>query len=177
MKYIISLLFLLVGCNSFDLDERWLPLKEIVERPSDPLEIYDGFSTTIGSKVYRSNLDDFIKANPPNTIGFDMLMYHEQVHSKRQFKMGLYKWLASYLYDKKFMWYEEQLGYYTSFGYLRTFGFKPNKEATAMSLSKYRNLTGAMVTYEEALEWLNSVFSGGWKPKEEDRWSLPSWLR
>jgi hypothetical protein len=169
-------LFLLVGCNSFDLDEKWHPLEKIVERPN-VVYGYSGFSTTVGTNVYKSDLDAFWEKNPPGTLRFDALMYHEQVHSKRQLKVGLYDWLALYLYDKKFMWAEEQLGWYTTIQFYRQRGMQVYPPAIASSLSKYGNLSGRMVTLEDALNWVNSVLTGQWKPAEEDKWSLPEFAR
>lgn len=182
MKHIfVFLTFIcLVGCNTFDLDEKWQPLKKMVERP-DIISSYSGFSTTVGDKIYRANLDEWLEENPPGSFEFDKLLYHEQVHSKRQFKAGLHEWLARYMLDKDFMWYEEQLGYYVTIKYLNWKGFSWGVENTLIwlskSLAKYRNAVGQMVSYADALDWTIAVQSGRWKPKEEDLWSLPDFAK
>jgi len=164
-----------VGCNTFDLDERWRPLEKIVERP--PMESGDGIATTIGTDVYMANLDAFLKKNPPGSVLFNSLLFHEQIHSKRQLKMGLTTWLSKYGIDIAFMWNEERLGWYASLKNLRRRGWQIDVEAVARSLNNYKNLRGAMVSYEDALQWARDVISGKWQPAEEDKWSLPDWLQ
>jgi hypothetical protein len=174
MRNLILVLCLgfLAGCNTFDLDQKWRPLEQMVERPGN-----DGITTTIGTKIYRSNIDAYLAANPPGSPGFDSLLTHEQVHSKRQLKMGLKKWLAKYGTDLDFMLYEEQIGYYTAMLTLRQRGRYRTPESLAHSMSKYKNLVGSMVSYEDALQWARDVYAGRWKPAEEDMWSLPAWLQ
>jgi hypothetical protein len=174
---IIPTAFLLIcaGCNTYQLEERWLPLEEIVERPD--ANGFSGISTTIGTRVYRANLDQWLEANPPGSIMFEELMYHEQVHSKRQLEMGLPRWLARYGQDTEFMLYEEQLGYYAGFMSLQRRGYPIVPEAIASVMSNYRNISGKMVSYDDALIWVRDALSGRWKPKDEDLWSLPDFLR
>ena len=177
MRNLILVLCLgfLAGCNTFDLDQQWLPLEQMVERPATSSS--DGITTTIGTKKYRANIDDYLAENPPGSPKFFGLLTHEQVHSKRQLKMGLKKWLAKYGTDTKFMLYEEQLGYYAGMLALRRKGSYRSVQSIAYSMSKYKNLVGTMVSYEDALKWANDVYSGQWKPAEEDKWSLPEWLQ
>jgi len=165
---------LITGCNSVALDEKWLPLEEMVERPTTNGS--SGITTTIGRKIYRANIDAYLEKNPPGSARFDSLLYHEQIHSKRQLKMGLATWLAKYGTDIEFMLKEEQLGYYAALHNLRRRGMSRSAESIALSMSKYKNLVGSMVSYEDALAWARDMISGRWKPAEEDLWSLPEWL-
>lgn len=177
MKKLIWLLPLLLtlGCNTFDLDKKWLPLEQMVERPHIDGMTY--ITTTVGTKIYRENIDKYLAENPPGSPGFDSLLYHEQVHSKRQLKMGFLKWVSKYGADVEFMWREEQLGYYASLMEKRKRGVHINPESRARSIAKYENLAGKMVSYEDALKWVKDVISGRWKPAEEDLWSMPDFLK
>jgi hypothetical protein len=173
--FLILPIILCLGCNSFELDEKWRPLEQMVERPHLSGMTY--ITTTIGTKIYRENIDKYLEDNPPGSPAFDSLLYHEQVHSKRQLKMGLTKWLSKYGVDTEFMWKEEQLGYYAGFMEARKRGLWINAEARARGMAKYTNLSGTMVSYEDALIWIKDVLASKWKPAEEDLWSMPDFLK
>ncbi len=170
-----ALLIFFTGCNTFQLDEKWEPLVEMVERPA--LKNGDGITTTVGTRIYRADIDSYLEKNPPGSAQFDSLLYHEQIHSKRQLHTGLAVWLSRYGTDTAFMWKEEQLGYYAQIINLRKRGLTINIEGIARALSGYKNFRGAMVSYEDAIVWVRDVVGGRWKPAEEDMWSLPSWLQ
>ena len=166
---------MMIGCNTFDLDEKWLPLEQMVERIH--VDGQSGITTTIGTKIYRENIDKFLEENPPGSPRFDSLLYHEQIHSKRQLRMGLAKWLSKYGINTEFMWKEEQLGYYATFQEKLRRGVHIYPEGYATSMAKYSNLTGKMVSYEDALQWVRDVLAGRWKPAQDDRWSMPDFLK
>lgn len=174
LLWILPIIFF-AGCHSFELDEKWLPLEQMVERPH--LNGMTYITTTVGKKIYRENVNQYLEDNPPGSPAFDSLLYHEQVHSKRQLKMGLAKWLSKYGVDTEFMWHEEQLGYYAGMMEKRRRGIYIDAEARALSISKYTNLAGKMVSYEDALQWVRDVLGGRWKPAEEDLWSMPDFLK
>jgi len=176
-KLIISLILLLItGCTSFNLDSKWLPLKKIQKRPSLGSNYASTF-TTIGDKLYYQNPEKYLKQNPPGSAKFDSLLYHEQIHSKRQFKIGVAKWILKYLCNTDFMWREEQLGWYAEIKNLMRRGLRINPQAIAVSLKGYKNLKGRMVSYNDALKWVNDVISNRWKPNKEDLWSMPDFLK
>jgi len=175
-KLLIALsLLLCAGCNTFDLDEKWRPLEQMVERPH--VGGMDEITTTVGTRIYREDIFGFLAENPPGSPSFDALLYHEQVHSKRQLRMGLTKWLAKYGSDTAFMWSEEQLGYYAGIMETLRRGGYVHPEHRAASLASYVSPVGKMVSYEDALRWINDVLSGAWKPDEADMWSMPDFLK
>ncbi len=164
-----------IGCNTFELDEKWLPLEQMVERIH--VDGQSGITTTIGTKIYRENINRFLKESPPGSPTFDSLLYHEQVHSKRQLRMGLPKWLSKYGIDTDFMWKEEQLGYYATLMEKRRRRVSIYPEGYAKAMANYVNLTGKMVSYEDALQWVRDVLAGLWKPADETLWSMPDFLK
>jgi len=174
-KLLIVLVLIFSGCNTFDLDEKWLPLEQMVER----LHIggQEGITTTVGTKIYSEDIDDYLEKNPPGSVGFDSLLYHEQVHSKRQLKTGVTKWIYEYLHNTEFMWKEEQLGYYVAIKNIRSRGYSILVENVAKAMSGYQNLVGSMVSYDDALQWVNNVLSDKWIPAKEDMWSLPDFVQ
>lgn len=167
MTHRYALLFLvllsLTGCKfkTFDLDNKWKPLRTISERPG--ILAKDTISTTIGSTLYVEDLDQWFERNPLGSQRFVGLMKHEQEHSKRQSKKGVFKWLSKYLRNRDFMWNEEQRGYYLQF---TSPGYHYNVKSRARILSNYKNISGRMVSYEDALQWILDVRAGRWKPKD-----------
>lgn len=164
-----------LGCNTFELNEKWRPLEQMVERIH--VDGQSGITTTLGTKIYRENIDKYLEENPPGSPKFDSLLYHEQVHSKRQLRLGLAKWLSKYGTDTEFMWGEEQLGYYAGLKEKQRRGLWVNIDGRARAMAKYTNLMGKMVSYEDALQWVRDVLSGSWKPAEDDMWSMPDFLQ
>ena len=161
----LLVLLLLAGCHRpYALDERWRPLVEVVERPD--LLVSDSISTTLGTRVYVANLDDWLRRFPPESVEQEALLLHEREHAVRQLDAGLGAWLARYLNDCAFMWREEQLGWFLQLRHLRTAGRPVFPAVIALALSDYRNLSGPMVGYEEALAWVEAVLSGAWTPED-----------
>jgi len=160
---LLALLLAMPGCfKTFELEDEWKPLKVISERPE--MLAKDTISTTIGSTLYVEDIAQWLIRHPIGTPSFISVMRHEQEHSKRQFKKGVFIWLATYLFDRSFMWHEEQRGYYLA---LTTPGYHYVPEDVAKNMSNYRNAAGqSMVEYEKALKWVIDVRSGQWKPED-----------
>lgn len=151
------------AANELRLDARWAPLEAIVERAALP-GVSNTAATTIGTKVYVVDLQRWLKRHPQNSPLFEGVMLHEQVHSRRQLAAGVDPWIARYVRDTAFMWAEEQLGWYAELQLLKSRGLAINVKGVAKSLSNYSNLAGDMVTYDEALKWVEAVLAGRWKP-------------
>ncbi len=175
--FLILTLIVLGGCNSilakehgsanksYELDEKWLPLEEIQERGAILGTAIKGGSiiTTVGHIAYVENIEEWIARHPPESIAFEAIMTHEQVHARRQLRTGLYKWITRYLVDKKFALAEEKLGYYHQMKLDMTL----QPETVAKFLSTYKISTGSIVSYADALAWARDARSGKWKPEED----------
>ncbi len=145
------------------VDPRYAPVEAIVERPTLP-GLSSTVATTIGTKVYVADLDGWLKRHPPGSATYDAVLLHEQVHARRQLAAGVDPWVQRYLHDRAFMWDEEQRGWYVQLQHLRQQGLGIDVQAVARNLSKYRNLTGPMVSYDDALAWTEAVLAGRWTP-------------
>ena len=163
---IIFLLLCLSGCSVkyISLEEKWRPLEEVVERGKFPY-ISDGITTTVGSKVFVSDIEKWQKQYPKNSDIYNDLLAHEYVHSYRQFKGDIYDWIGKYIKDKEFRLYEEQLGYYVDIKRKMARGWR-------IDISRYANALAegyfGMISKKDALEWVNSVIMGKWKPQSGD---------
>jgi len=179
MKYLSLLLVILclsfAGCNSFALEDKWLPLTRLVDRPA--MSSNDTLKTCIGDTVYIAELDKWLEKYPTNSRFFQQTMYHEQVHSKREFERGLWRYLAEYAVNPAFMWREEQLGYYVSLKYRQRNGMIIIPEYYADILAGYKNIFGSMVSKEDALLWVTDVLNNRWKPDKNTLWSLPDFVK
>jgi len=147
-----------MGYETMDLDEEWKPLVVMAERP----DMLGGENqiTTVGNHVYVESIEKWLTKNPPGSASYRARLRHEQEHSKRQFAMGVLLWIARYGTDKSFMWAEEQLGWY-----YEIIGMPWRRsEEIALVLKGYKNLLGRMVSYEDALAWVNEVKAGTWEP-------------
>lgn len=147
------------------LDPRWAPLEAIVERAALP-GLSNTAATTIGTKVHVVDLAAWLKRHPEGSPRFDAVLHHEQVHARRQLAAGVDPWIARYLRDRAFMWAEEQRGWYEELRHLQARGLQVNPPGVAKVLSKYSNLAGPMVTYDEALAWVQAVLAGTWRPAD-----------
>lgn len=172
-----TLLFLLLAClisgcasgnKAYELPEQFAPLKEIRERGPALGAVIDGpWMTTIGEYVYVENLDEWLTRNPPGSVLFEAKLYHEQVHAERQLAHNVYLWIANYVYDTNFALEEEKLGWYRELLYLRSCGQTINVEGVARALSRYKNLSGKLISYEDALTWVRDVLADRWHPLPE----------
>lgn len=151
------------GCGSVhELPDTYAPLKEIRERPSWLGK--KSTITTIGQTVYVADLEDWLSDHAPGSARYDGTLRHEQVHAQRQERAGVTEWLARYGFQTDFMWAEEQRGWYEELRILRNWGYNVSPQNTAQLLSNYRNLVGRMVSYNDALIWVNQVLAGKWAP-------------
>lgn len=147
---------LLSGCERpYRLDERWRPLVEVVERPRALGG--DVLATTIGTRVYVPDLDEWEEEFPEGSPQREALLLHEREHAVRQLRMGLGPWLARYLRDRRFMWQEEQRGWELQLRALMEAGAPFDMQGVALSLSRYRNLAGPMIDFAAALAWVQAV--------------------
>jgi len=173
---LLTLVLASVGCQVYEVTG-YAPISKIVERPSLAVfNVSDSTMSTKGSHIYVGDLAEFLRDTPPGSDEFHGRMIHEQVHATRQFdylglpgELALASWLTRYAVDHGFMWQEEQLGYYPQIKYLLSKGRWPRARTLdlAASLSKgvYKTITGKrMVSFEEALKWIESVVSGAWSP-------------
>jgi len=149
-----------------DVDAKYSPLKHIRERPAvvSGLGVPKSAAATIGESVYVHDLKKLLSEKPPGTVKYDALLRHEQEHAKRQKDRGVFLWVCRYTYDRKFMWKEEQIGWYYTITLLRKGGLQINVDATATVLKGYRNLAGRMVSFAEAKAWVIDVLNGKWTP-------------
>ena len=175
--FLILSLIVLGGCNSvlaknhgsdnksFKLDEKWRPLEEIQERGAILGTAIKGNSiiTTVGHIAYVENLEEYLAIRPPGSIAFESIMTHEQVHSRRQLKTGLYTWISRYLVDKEFALAEEKIGYY----HQMRINMSLQPETVAKFLSTYKIASGYLVSEADALTWARAARAGQWVPEED----------
>lgn len=161
---ILALSSLVAGCGTgtHALDPRWRPLELVVERP--PLLLREGATTTLGSRVYVADLDAWLERHPDGSVEQEALLLHEREHAVRQLDLGLGPWLRRYLNDRRFMWAEEQRGHFLELRHLQRAGRPVVAAQVALRLSRYRNLQGRMVSFAEALAWVQAVLAGRWTP-------------
>lgn len=164
----LAVLFLLAGCNTYDLPERWRPLEQIVERPSLPF-VGDQAITTTGPRVWVRDLDAFLRKTPPGSVYFEGLLRHEQAHAIRQGGIpSRLDWERRYVTDVEFMWQEEQVGWWFEIHHLATNGYVPRTELIARALASYKSVGGDyMVSEKDAFRWIEEVLGGGWRPPED----------
>ena len=147
------------------LAPEYAPLKDIRERPRVVRDLGSKTAiTTIGTHAYVRQLDEWLGRVPPGSAKYRAILRHEQEHSKRQLDYGLWSWLTRYGIDTKFALLEEQIGYYYEITERRRLGGQVIPEAYASILSKYAVLTGKLISYEDALQWVRDVLSGQWTP-------------
>lgn len=172
---LIVLLLLSPGCASMmdsgtgreahQLDMAWRPLLTISERPRVVRDLgSDTAITTVGKHCYVRDLEEWLGRYPIDSGKFKAVMRHEQEHSIRQLEVGTYLWIARYSYDKEFALLEEQIGYYYGITQRRRFGVRVSAESFARILSRYKILTGSLISYEDALSWVRDVLGGRWLP-------------
>ena len=160
-KMIILVSLLLAGCASAPLEVKWRPLKQVKESWIQP----DGVMSTIGDTIYTSNLVRWKKAHDVGTIRREYVLRHERVHSFRQEKYGVSKYLVKYATDKAFRWREEKLANYAAINYLisRKIPLDVDNLARFLSGPAYYD----MISYKEAETFIKAVLTGTWKPDGE----------
>lgn len=159
MRALALVLALLAGCSSVDLPEEFLPLTTLAE--GNPLG--STAATTIGETVYVQDLDDW--RGRLGELRVRALLQHERIHAIRQAEAGVGLWLARYLSSRSFAWREERLGWFVQIQALRAGGETVNPEGIAKILSDYKHPLGELVSYEEALGWVQDVLRGAWRPE------------
>lgn len=147
------------------LEAEWRPLEDIRERPHLVRNLGSDTSiTTVGRHCYVRDLEDYLRRKPPGSAKYKAQLRHEQEHSIRQLDYGTFLWVARYSYDRKFALIEEQIGYYYEITERRRLGRPMNVDATALVLSKYKNLAGSLISFEDARSWILDVLAGRWSP-------------
>ena len=81
------------------------------------------------------------------------LLIHEQVHLKRQKKLGLDKWVKRYLKDKQFRLAEEVIAYTAQLESIKDRELR-NRVRLDSAKTLSSSLYGELVTFEEALKLL-----------------------
>jgi hypothetical protein len=92
-------------------------------------------------------------------------MSHEHVHSIRQHKEGVSKFLALYMTNQDYRWKEEQLGWYVEIKMFLKKGWTADLDSIVSSLMSY---SPSLAEPEEIKAWVTSVLNGTWKPAEGD---------
>jgi hypothetical protein len=164
-KLILVLVVLAAGCRSTELSPEWRPLEKIQESWTMSVGLSTGGCRTVDDTIYVRNLSVFLKKNPEPKLS--CVLAHEKVHAERQRDYGLSQWVWRYLHDTDFMWAEEQIGWYRQLQEYKRFGlWVRDLSPLADSLSRYRNLSGPMVSRTRALAWLKEVMAGTWTPPD-----------
>jgi len=158
---LVIILFISIGCSSTFLEVKWRPLKEVTQSWIYPSDVM----VTIGSTLYTDDLEGWKKAHPVGSISREYILRHERVHSFRQAKYGLTKYISKYATDGEFRWREEKLAAYVAISYLvskgRTINIK--RQASFLSGPAYCNMT----TYKEAEIFLVAVIAKKYIPDGE----------
>lgn len=150
----------LAGCasNRLALDEQWLPLKEVVEVDSLPLNVGPHkVVLVLGTTLLTSDISIFTDSSPLGPIELHALLLHEQMHALRQADKGFGWWLGCYLFDPGFAWEEEQLAWAAQLRYLALQGRLQAPETYARTIASYPHLSGNMIDYDTALQWVRHV--------------------
>lgn len=134
------------------------PFKE-VRIKSDLWLLIDSARTimTVGNTLY-AHPDMWDEMIPTTYRAKAVIQIHETTHARRQFDMGIDKWVFLYLFDKKFRWEEEKLAYEAEWTYMAENGYQyadghHRMWAEILSGKTYRN----MVSFEEAYSWVSTT--------------------
>jgi hypothetical protein len=152
----------------YEVEAEWSPLKWIRQRPDmvSKFGASESVIATVARSAYVANLQEWLNDHPPGSATYRGKMAHEQVHSSRQGVLGAFLWIARYSYDLKFMWREEAAGWYAEIQELRRLGQVINVIGMALTISKYRNLVGRMISFDDAKKWIEAVLRGEWEPED-----------
>lgn len=153
------------GRDAHPLEGEWRPLEEIRERPRVVRDVGSKTAiTTIGRNCYVRDLEEWLGRVVPGSAKYKAIMRHEQEHSKRQLETGTFLWIARYSYDREFALLEEQIGYYYEITERRRLGHPINIDGYALVFSRYKNLAGRLIKFDEARAWILEVLNGTWTP-------------
>lgn len=123
MKRILLSSIFLVGCTVLPVDEKWLPIKRLIQTPIQK----EHRATTIGSNVVVGE----------GQVPMDYVMVHEHVHAVRQERMGVVWFIVQYLFNPEFARNEEILAFAEQWSVKR-----PNRERAVETLLKYKTFWG-----------------------------------
>jgi hypothetical protein len=148
-----------------DLDSVWRPLEDVRERPRVVRDLGSAtVTTTVGRHCYVKDLDEWLTRVVPGSAKYKALLRHEQEHSRRQLAMGTFLWVARYSYDREFALLEEQIGYFYEITERRRLGNPMNVDRTAIVFSRYKILSGKLISFDDAKAWILDVLAGRWTP-------------
>jgi len=155
---VLSLALLFSSCATHPLESKWSPLKSVVQTGDLPF-LGENTTMTISPYLYTEDLDNWLEMNPPGSVHYEALLRHEHKHALEQenYPAGKKAWLFKYVNNKEFRWEAEKAGYHEEILYYLEKGYHiiPEDYATALS-EDYQG----MVSYEEALAWINSILKG-----------------
>lgn len=147
--------------GSYKLSSVWRPLRWIQESPG----LSGTRFTTINDTVYVSDLNSVLamQNTPEGNKELEGILFHERYHAIRQRNRS--NWLIKYGTEPHFRWQEEKLGYEIQLRYWVEHDVDYSPENIASLLNESYGpikmigikLTGEMVSYEDALEWINSL--------------------
>ncbi len=168
---LLVLLLIMAGCTTHPIPERYRPLEELSQRP---WWLGGNAMTTIGTTLWVRDIDSYLRRKPEGGALYVGDMIHERIHSLRMGNIFSTGWfLLQYIFSTDFMWEEERIGWYFQIIYLKSKGLLMTPEYTATFLQTYDNLTGHMISREDAVQWSKDVYSGKWKPDiTDEEWKL-----
>lgn len=161
MRRLLLALCFLFGCSSgptFEVEDRWSPLKRIQESKHVP----DGEVVTIFSTMYVHDLNQWLKQH--NGMAYEAILVHESTHASREIygPGGFFVWFPRYVFSSEFRWEEEKVAWKKEIEFragrgLWLFGFDIGFYAKALSGDEYTVLGTPMVSFTEAYEWIRKV--------------------
>jgi hypothetical protein len=146
--------------DGYTLDKRWRPLRRVQEG------FFSGKAMmTIDDTLYVSDLNYVLTLQNTEQGRIELvgILMHEQLHSIRQQDDS--DWFINYAADSDFRWKEEKIGWKAQLEYWRKNGLTYVPEQIAMTLNEEYGpmellgiqIVGRMVSYNEALSWLQSL--------------------
>lgn len=159
----------LFGCKTHDLNDKWEPLKKIVQRGGS-----DRILTTTSPVVWVADLDGFLERNPEGQSRFNSFMLHEQWHGIRQEKLGVFKFIKKYLTDREFRWEEEKAGWWLQIELRLKHGPPLYSQSVKKSLKGYQP---SLADDEEIDAWVDSVYNGTYQPSNKLQKFLDDFIR
>ncbi len=155
------LIFFLTGCKTHPIPDIFLPLEELVERPWS-----GSYITTLNTSVWTGDIKQYLDLKPEWSPLYVGNMIHERIHAIRMDGLlGTAIFVLQYAFSTDFMWKEEQICWYYELMYLKSKGIiKPSAYTAQFLATGYDNITGSMISREDALRWVKDVYAGKWKP-------------
>lgn len=160
--FMLSVAFMLSGCTgpTLTLDKQFAPLERVVEAPGNVIPTHT--ITTIDETSYVTSLKQFLLDYPQGSAGYTAVLLHERTHVIREnaFPGGPAAWIAKYLIDRDFRWQEEKAGWKVEILYNIQHGQYANPAEIAATLNQNYRFGGRMVSYDEAIKWVQGVING-----------------